>query len=95
MKESIMKPKIFKKLQILYLKLKTKFNKDMTILAVDVANKTMMTFKNGSIIERTEYKETENIRGKRAKVYDWSDLNNYYSKEEIDNILKSYIKEIK
>jgi hypothetical protein len=83
---------MFKKLQILYLKLKSKFSKNTTILAVDATNKTTMTFKNGSIIETIEIKNTDNIRGKRAKLYDWNDLNNYYSKEELDDILNDYIK---
>jgi hypothetical protein len=81
---------MFKYLQILYCRIKSLFIKDMTILAVDVANKSTMTFKNGSIIKTLPIDDSKTVRGQRSKIirhYDDFD----YDEEELDEVLKPYI----
>lgn len=53
-------------LQYLYTKLKSKLNKNVSILAVDITNKNIITFKNGSKIEVLE--SASNCRGKRSEL---------------------------
>lgn len=60
----------------------------MTILAVDIASKSTMTFKNGSIIETIPIKSGDNVRGNRSKLPLYYDNFNF-NKEELDEVLKN------
>jgi len=65
-------------------------NKDMTIFAVDIANKTTITFKNGSVIECLPIKNNSTIRGRRSELpihYD----NFEFNQEEFDEVIKDYL----
>ncbi|HEY5561959.1 MAG TPA: hypothetical protein VIK72_09450 [Clostridiaceae bacterium] len=80
-----------KLLQYLYAKLKSKLNKDMVILAVDVANKSTMTFKNGSVIEYLDIKETDVIRGRGSTLPIFYDDYDYDKNNKLDQELDSLI----
>jgi len=75
-------------LQLLYLKIKSKFCKE-TILAVDVTNNKIIEFKNGSIVECQNIKTTDTVRGKRSEIKGWYYENfEYCNKELLDEVLK-------
>lgn len=82
---------MYKNLEILYCKIKSLFKKDIVILAVDVANKSTMTFKNGSVVETLPIESNETTRGKRSKLPLYFD-DFEYNKEEINEVLEEYIK---
>jgi len=82
---------MFKFIQKLYYRIKSKMYKDMTILAIDVANKSTMTFKNGSIIQTLPIGNTDIIRGKRSKIIKFYDDFDY-DEEEVNEVLKNIIK---
>ena len=58
---------IIKLLKYLYIKIKSKLNKN-TIVAIDIADKHILTFKNGSIVECLPTNDSTTIRGKRSEL---------------------------
>lgn len=77
-------------LQYWYAKIKSKLNKDMTILAVDIANKNTMIFKNGSVIECSKIENSDTVRGKRSKLPLYFDDFDY-DEEKLEKILGKVI----
>jgi len=77
-------------LQLLYIKIKSRFCKEV-VLVVDVANNKTMKFKNGNVIEYQNIKSTDTVRGKRSEIKGW-----YYedfercNKEILDGISEIY-----
>jgi hypothetical protein len=83
---------MFKWIQVLYYKIKSKLNKDITILAVDIASKSTITFKNGSVIESLPINNSDIIRGHRSDLpmfhTDYDRLLMSLDKKELDKILR-------
>jgi len=84
---------VIKLLKYLYIKIKSKLNKN-TIIAINTVDKNILTFKNGSIIKCLPINDNTAIRGERSKFpicYDnFECCNNFEDAEDFKkNTMKS------